>query len=393
MPTVGLSREPLPSVQGAEVEPGARRRFQVEVASRSAYDVVYEPGLLARYGPLLVETLGRRMTVVLTDRRVHKLYGADLCASLSAAGVEPEVIVVPDGERSKSLRTLTTLLERLAAIGFDRRGVLVNFGGGVISDLGGFLAASYMRGVDYVNFGTSLIGQLDASVGGKVGVNAREAKNLVGAFHHPRHVAGDPRLLRTLSFRDFRSGIAEAIKIAIIASPDTFELLAGEREAILKREPVVLSRLIEVSARLKMDLVARDPYEKDLRRSLNFGHTIGHPIETEFGYRRIRHGEAVAVGMGVATMIARRLGRLPGETADRIMAMLAAYDLVWSAEPIRPDGVIHHMRYVRMIRGNRLHFVLPSAVGHVLITDELTDADLVRGFEDYAEAAAALRLS
>src|SRR5262245_36439124 len=157
MATVGLGQEPAPPANQVAERPAradsaaSRTGFEVKVASASAYDVVFEPGLLARYGSLLVETLGRRSTVVLTDRRVNQLYGEELKRSLAAAGVTPEVVVVPDGERSKSLRTLTVLLERLAAIGFDRRGVLVNFGGGVISDLGGFLAASYMRGVDYVN--------------------------------------------------------------------------------------------------------------------------------------------------------------------------------------------------------------------------------------------------
>jgi 3-dehydroquinate synthase len=367
-----------------------RCAFEVSVRSESRYPVVYESGFHARYGAALLEHVGDRKTVILTDSRVHKLYGAALLRSFSAAGVaEPPVLIVPDGERSKNMRTFTSLLGRLAALGFDRRAVLVNFGGGVVCDLGGFLASAYMRGVKYANFGTSLIGQLDASVGGKVAVNAPEAKNLIGAFHHPCHVAGDPDLVRTLSARDFRSGIAEAIKVAIIASPDLFAFLEAERLAIRSCRADVMIELVGTAARLKMDLVSADPYENDLARPLNFGHTIGHPIETEFGYRRIRHGEAVAIGMGVATLIALRKGILAADVADRILELLNGYDLLGFGEPIRPDGVVQHMRYVRLIRGNSLRFVLPRGLGSVVIVDDLSDADIVRGFEDYDEAVRA----
>jgi 3-dehydroquinate synthase len=374
----------------AQSAPGqARCAFEVSVRSEVRYPVVYESGLLARYGAMLVGHLGVTRAVVLTDTRVQKLYGAELLRSFAAAGVEPPVLAVPDGERSKDMKTLTALLGRLAALGFDRHAVLVNFGGGVICDLGGFLASAYMRGVRYANFSTSLIGQLDASIGGKVAVNAPEAKNLIGAFHHPVHVAGDPALLRTLSARDFRSGIAEAIKVAIIASPEYFAFLETQRPAIRSGRADVLIEVVGAAARLKMDLVSADPYENDLARPLNFGHTIGHPIETEFGYRKIRHGEAVAIGMGVATAISLRKGIIAPDVGNRIFEILRAYDLLGLGEAVRPDSVVQHMRYVKMIRGNRLRFVLPRRIGEVLIVDDLSDADIVRGFEDYDAAVRA----
>ncbi len=360
----------------------ARTAFTVRVPDERRYEVLFEPGLCARYGTLLRE-LDATDLVVLTDKRVYRLYGEPFLASLREAGFEPKLIVIPDGERSKSMETFARLLDRLAELECDRRAVLVNFGGGVISDLGGFVASAYMRGIRYANFATSLLGQVDACVGGKVAVNSRHAKNLIGAFHHPSHAAGDPELLATLSDRDFRSGLAEAIKVAILDGSELFEFLERDREAIRAREPAALTHVVGEGARVKMDMIARDPYEADLRRPLNFGHTIGHPIETEFGYRGIRHGEAVAIGMGVATAIALHRGLIERDDADRILDLLQAYDLLGYDEPIRPDAVVEHVRYVRLIRGKKLHFVLPTRIGAVQITDALENGDLVRGFEHY----------
>jgi 3-dehydroquinate synthase len=350
--------------------------------------VRFGPGLCARYGADYAARFPDRQPVVLTDRRVHRLHGEAFLQSFRAAGLKPKLLVIPGGERCKSLESFTRLLERLAEAECDRRAVLVNFGGGVVSDLGGFVASAYMRGISYVNVATTLLAQLDASVGGKVAVNTSRAKNLIGAFHHPEEVVGDPLLLATLSERDLRSGIAEGIKVAIIASPELFDTFEARRAEVLARDPALLTAVIGTAARIKMELVGRDPYEADLRRPLNFGHTIGHPVETELGYRGIRHGEAVAVGMGVATLMARRKGLIAPADGERILDLLAGYGLLWSREPLRPDSVIEHVKAVRLIRGKRLHFVLPRGVGEVLITDDVSHADLVRGFEDYARVVA-----
>jgi 3-dehydroquinate synthase len=335
---------------------------------------------------MLVQALGRSAVVVLTDNRVNKLYGGRFLSSFRKEGIEPGLLVVQEGETSKSMETFALLLDRMAEMNIDRRAVLVNFGGGVITDLGGFVASAYMRGIAYTNFGTSLLAQVDSCVGGKVAVNARVAKNMIGAFYHPRHVAGDPVLLKTLSFRDFKSGLAEAIKVAIIMSPELFDILEKEQKRILRREPEIMVTVIGMASKLKMDMISLDPYENDLRRPLNFGHTIGHPIETEFAYKRIRHGEAVGIGMGVATLVARNKGIIPAEVAERIFDMLNTYDLLGFTEPINPDNVVEHVAYVRLIRANKLHFVLPTKeIGKVLITDDISNADLVKAFEDYEE--------
>jgi 3-dehydroquinate synthase len=357
--------------------------FSVSVADERRYDVLFEPGLRHRYGAVLRECLGDPTLFVLTDRRVHRLHGESFLHSLRSAGYEPRLLVVPEGERSKSLETFSRLLHRLAELDCDRRSVLVCFGGGVISDLGGFVASAYMRGIRYVNFATSLLGQLDACVGGKVAVNLPVAKNLVGAFHHPSHVAGDAECLLSLSERDFRSGMAEGIKVAIISSPELFAFLECEQATIRARSAEHMTYVVAEAARLKMERIVQDPYETDLRRPLNFGHTIGHPLETEFGYRSIRHGEAVAIGMGVATSIALNERLIEAGVAERIFGLLDAYDLLGYDEPIRPDSVIEHMRMVRLIRGRKLNFVLPRRIGEVMITDELGNAELVHGFERY----------
>ena len=356
--------------------------FRVTVPSEAAYEVVICPGGLDRFGATYRRVFADARAIILADDRVAGLYHRRLLQALRDADIESSVETVPEGEASKSLTEYERLLDALASLGADRRSVIVNLGGGMISDLGGFVASSYMRGIRYANVPTSLIGQVDASVGGKVAVNAKVAKNLIGAFHHPGLVVSDPLLLHSSPARDFRSGIAEAIKVGVIACPDLFRRLEEDRDAIEAREPAALTGMIGQAAEVKMDLVSADPYEQDLRRPLNFGHTLGHPIETEFAYRGIRHGEAVAVGMVVATFIARRRS-LSSRVAERILSLIRAYGLPGFDEPIAADRVLERLRYIRLIRGNRLHFVLPVDIGDVDITDAISPSDIERGLADY----------
>jgi len=345
--------------------------------------------MLESFGTHFRKRFGTPHTAILTDSRVHRLYGRALVESLAEQGITASMIVVPEGERSKSIEQYVHVLEQLTATGFDRRGVLVNLGGGMVCDLGGFVASSYMRGVRYVNFGTSTTSQIDASVGGKVAINNAHAKNVIGAFHHPSYVVGDPGLTRTLSERDYKSGIAEAIKMGIIASPELFGILVEQADAIRARDAIQLQRITSLSASLKMDIVGLDPYEEDLRRPLNFGHTLGHPIETEFSYENVRHGEAVAVGMGVATLISLEHGQITEPLAQSIFDLLQAYDLFGCTPAIHVDKVIEHLRLVRMIRAGRLHFVIPETIGRVCITEEISNSDLIRAFETYEQLCVA----
>ncbi len=332
---------------------------------------------------MLVSTLGPREAFVLTDHRVGSLYGRKLEDSLRGAGVPNKVLIIPGGEESKSLAVFGDLLERLAEMGCARRSLLVNFGGGVVTDLGGFLASSYMRGIDYVNLPTSLLAQVDAAVGGKVAVNTGRAKNLVGAFHHPRHVAADTELLATLPGKDYAAGLAEVVKTALIDGEELFHFLEANGGPILERDPLVTADLVFRTSHAKMRLVAKDPYEKELRRELNLGHTLGHPIETEFQYRGIRHGEAVAVGMGVACLVAEEKGILARSGLERIFDLLQAFGLLWREAPIPPDKVVERLRYVKLVRGGNLHFVLPAGIGRMVITNSVSEGELIRGIEEY----------
>lgn len=365
--------------------------LRVCVPAGPGYTVVHRPGLLSSYGSICRSQFAGRNTkiVVLTDERVDHLYGAQLRESFSRADLESSFLIIPPGETSKSLAMFERILDDLAEMRLDRRGLLINFGGGVISDLGGFVASAYMRGIAYANFSTSLIGQVDASVGGKVAINSGRAKNLIGAFHHPVHVAGDARMINTLSKRDLRSGFAEAIKVAIIASPELFSVLEDHQDALRDADEVALTEAIGLAAKVKMELVSEDPYERDLRRPLNFGHTLGHPIETEFSYEKVRHGEAVAVGMAVATTIAANKKAISRADADRIFAILAAYELIGCAPTMHAEAVVSHLRYIKLIRGNRLHFVLPQGIGDVRVTEEVGNSELLHAFAEYEEMCVA----
>jgi 3-dehydroquinate synthase len=365
--------------------PASAQRFAVVVGREARYDVHVRAGALAEVGRLHRDGFPEAKPFVLADADVVRLHGDALAASFAAAGLAPEVVPIPAGETSKSLTQLERLIGELARRGADRRAVLHCFGGGMTSDLGGFVASAYMRGVRYANVPTSLIGQLDASIGGKVAVNTGDAKNLIGAFHHPSLVVCDPGLLKTLPHRDFRSGIAEAIKVAIIAGPALFEFLRAQREALVGRDAAALAQLVFEAARLKMELVGADPYESDLRRALNFGHTIGHALESEHAYRGLRHGEAVAVGMALATEIAARRRLLAARDADAIFALLAAYDLAGLIEEFPAERIAERLRTIRLIRGGRLHFVLPAALGQVAYADDVEAADLAAAFRGVRE--------
>jgi 3-dehydroquinate synthase len=344
----------------------------------------YEVHVVAGMGPLL-ERLGALLdgvsVAVITDETVRELYGAALVRGLQRAGLDPLVRAVPAGERSKSLDQAIALWDWLAGSDLARRDVVLAFGGGVIADLGGWVASGYMRGVPYVNVPTTLLAQVDGALGGKVAVNHPLAKNLLGAFHQPVAVVANVSFLRTTSNRHLRAGLAEAIKKAIIASPQYLAFIEGHAEALLvARDDALLERLVVSAAAIKTELIGRDPYEADLRRPLNFGHTIGHPLETVTGYGPLLHGEAVAFGMVVESRIAAARGLLDEAELERIVALLrrcrlptAASDL---AAPVDADAVVDAMEKVRLIRAGSLRFVLPVAPGETVIADDVTQDEV-----------------
>jgi 3-dehydroquinate synthase len=370
-----------------DIRPPRRARVSATVEADSAhrYEVEIEPGLLQRLPRRLQGLYPAARMVVLTDARVLELHGTMLVEALRGLGVEADVALLPEGERSKSPEKYLELVERLHQLRFDRRALLVNLGGGIVCDVGGFLAATYMRGVAYVNAPTTLLAQLDAAIGGKVAVNMPWAKNFVGAFAHPRAVFCDPTALATLPRREMSAGIAEALKVAIIGDPELFQLLETESAAIVDgHEAGVLAEVIGRASELKIAMLAPDPYERNLRRVLNLGHTFGHALEVQTGYDRLLHGEAVGFGLVVAAAIAWRRGLCSRNTLERIGRCLEAYGL----PPRVPRGDLlaacTRLEEIRMVRGRSLNFVLPREIGVVEIVAEVSNAEIVQALEDIA---------
>jgi 3-dehydroquinate synthase len=317
---------------------------------------------------------------VLTDEIVEALYGPALLSGLRDMGKDPLVRVVPAGETSKSVAEAVAAWDWLAESDLARRDVLIAFGGGVVADLGGWVASGYMRGIPYVNLPTTLLAQVDGALGGKVAANHPVAKNLLGAFHSPVGAIANIGFLGSTSGRHLRAGLAEAIKKAVIASPEYWWFLREQADALLTRDAEALERLVRSAAAIKTALIERDPYERDLRRPLNFGHTIGHPLETVTGYGPLLHGEAVAFGMVVESRIAHRRGLLDEQLLLELVELLRRCGLPTAARelPVQVDGeaVIAAMEKVRQIRAGSLRFVLPVRIGETLIADDVDEHEI-----------------
>jgi 3-dehydroquinate synthetase/nucleoside-diphosphate-sugar epimerase len=370
--------QPHPSSNSLVVSAAARSEYAVEVAG----------GLLDRLPDRLRAGFPGRRLALLSDTRVWRLYGRELLARLRASGLSVDPVLLPEGERSKSAERYLELVGQLHAARFDRRGLLINLGGGLVTDVGGFAAATYMRGIDYVNVPTTLLAQHDSAIGGKVAINADwGAKNFLGAFHHPRAVYCDPRVLRTLTPRDLSCGVAEAIKVALCGEPALLRLLEERVDAVRARDPEVLGDLVRLAAARKAALLAPDPYEVDLRRVLNLGHTFGHALEVEHSFDGLLHGEAVAFGIAVASVVGLGRGLCTRAEARRIFALLRAYDLPPPVARPRLSRALSHLDDIRLVRGNRLHFVIPAGVHRVEISPEVSTAELEQALDRLASEA------
>src|SRR5271155_275467 len=341
-----------------------------------------ETGLLARPEPLLAELLPQASQVfVVTVPPVRRRWGAKLVRSLTSAGFKPQVIQMPNGEPAKKLRTVEKLAEKLSRLGADRKAVLIALGGGVVGDVTGLLASLYMRGVELVQIPTTVLAQVDASVGGKTAVNLGAGKNLLGTFHHPRTVLIDPEVLRTLPNREFRAGLYEALKCGIIGDLDLFLRFEQKRAQILKRDPVELEWLIAQSVKLKAEVVSADEREGGLRRVLNLGHTIGHALEAETGSRRLLHGEAVAWGMIAATNIALSVGRTDTVTAGRITDAVLSLGRLPEVK-VSARKILARLQTDKKTQGGVVHFVLPREIGKVEIASDVPEAAVLQAVDE-----------
>ncbi|OFW10553.1 MAG: 3-dehydroquinate synthase [Acidobacteria bacterium RIFCSPLOWO2_12_FULL_59_11] len=350
----------------------------------NAYPIRMEEGLLERAGTALEDLLAGRKIFILSDTTVWKLWGNKLRKSLQPQ--RPPVVLIPPGERYKRLSTVEKIANQLCDYGAERSSLLLVFGGGVVGDMGAFAASIFLRGIDHVQIPTTLLAQVDSAIGGKTGVNLAVGKNLLGTFCQPRMVLADPRVLRTLPERQLRAGLFEAIKCAVIGDPDLFEFLSRERNNILRGRPGALEVVIRACAALKGRVVSLDEKEGDLRRILNFGHTVGHALEAATYYRRFLHGEAVAWGMLAATRLAVQTGQLSRAEADRMDALVVSYGPVPSLQNISPTSVGKHLTVDKKVRDGKLHFILPQRVGEVKIVSGITPQEAVRILEELKKA-------
>ena len=345
-------------------------RIDVDTPSRR-YAVTLDEGLLERLPRLFDEVKAPARRFVVSSPLVWRFHGM----RLAKAGLG-EPILVPDGERYKNLQNVSRVYEALIRANADRASTLVTFGGGVIGDMAGFAAATYLRGVALIHVPTTLLAQVDASIGGKVGVNHALGKNLIGAFYQPHAVAIDPSVLKTLARREFRAGLYEVIKYGMTSSRPLFEQVGRERTAIFSKEPAALTAVIAESCRIKASVVSADEKEAGPRRILNFGHTAGHALEAVTKYRRYRHGEAVAYGM----LVAAELGVMRGALAATDRAALA--ELIASLGPLPPIAdvntreMLEAMRHDKKMVAGRLNFVLPTSVGSTTIVDDITEKEM-----------------
>lgn len=345
-------------------------RVDVATPSRS-YTITLGNGVLGGITRLLDDVRAPARRFVVSSPTVWRFHGARFAAASQA-----EPILVPDGERFKQMPTVARVYEALIKANAERASTLITFGGGVIGDLAGFAAATYLRGIALVHVPTTLLAQVDSAIGGKVGVNHVLGKNLIGAFYQPHAVVVDPDVLGTLPRREFRAGLYEVIKYGMTSSPTLFERVARDHKAIFAREPRVLTEVIAESCRIKADVVAADEKESGLRRILNFGHTAGHAFESVTKYRRFRHGEAVGYGMLVAAELAVARGTLAGHDRDALASVVASLGPLPPISDISIAHVLEAMTHDKKVVDGRLHFVLPTAIGATAIVNDVTEKEI-----------------
>jgi len=364
-------------------------KLRVELGER-AYDILVGPRLIEDAGRLILPLLRRRQAIVVSDETVAHYCLARLQTSLSEAGVAHHTVLVPPGEETKDLQRFGRLVEEILEVGIERGTMLVALGGGVVGDVTGFAAATLLRGIDFVQIPTTLLAQVDSSVGGKTGINTRIGKNLIGAFYQPRLVLADTDTLATLPRRELLAGYAEVVKYGLIRDVEFFAWLEEEGGSVCDLTPAPLRRAVMTSCAMKAAIVAGDEREEGERALLNFGHTFGHALETETGFSsRLLHGEAVALGMALAFDFAAQLGLAAPEQAQRVRrhlqgiglpTRLAAVDLA----EVPADRLIAHMSKDKKVRDGRIALILPHRIGGAFV---MKDAPVDRLREFLARAA------
>ncbi|UCG16318.1 MAG: 3-dehydroquinate synthase [Phycisphaerales bacterium] len=354
--------------------------FEIQYA-RATTRVTVEPGALGSLGRALAHHMKPTRVLMVSDETVAGLYGDTAVASLREAAVDVELLALPPGDATKSLTSAHRIYDRLGEVKLARDGALVALGGGMVSDLTGFVAATWMRGVGFAICPTTLEADVDASIGGKTAVNHRAGKNLIGVFHQPDVVHIDPVCLQTLERRDVVAGLAESIKHAAITDERFLGWHEQHREKVLAVDPAVTGQLIERNVRIKADVVARDEREQTgVRASLNFGHTIGHAIESARGYA-LRHGECVGLGMVAACRICVSLGLLAAASSDRVIRCLESYGLpVRLEEPFAEDELLFYLARDKKVAAGRVRFTLLDGLGKTVLRNDVPESVILDAY-------------
>jgi 3-dehydroquinate synthase len=387
------------------------KEITVKITEDKEYKICIKKGILINLGELLSKTIENKGIIIITNSLVNCLYGVKLLSFLKRGGFNlnlVDLIEIPDGEKYKSLSTAKYLYDELLKRKADRTTTLIALGGGVIGDLTGFVAATYMRGLPLVHIPTTLLAQVDSSIGGKVAVDHPLAKNIIGNFYQPKAVYTDPEVLQTLSDKDIKNGITEAIKIAVIKSPAFFKWLEKNMNQLLKKHKDLLCELVKEAVSLKVDIVLKDPRESGLRKVLNFGHSIGHALEVRAEYQDLSHGEAVALGMLIETKIAHNRGICSEGFEEKIKQILSFL----RNQEIKPEGKLNVsnslsslsfprkresiFKYIKNIDYNqfwetltldkknyqgRMTFILPEALGKVSPIDNINKEEVIKALE------------
>jgi 3-dehydroquinate synthase len=386
------------------------KKITVKITEDKEYKICIEKGILNNLGEHLSKAIENKRVIIITNSLVNNLYGAKLLSALRKDGFNSDLIEVHDGEKYKTLSTAKYLYDELLKRKADRTTTLIALGGGVIGDLTGFVAATYMRGLPLVHIPTTLLAQVDSSIGGKVAVDHPLAKNIIGSFYQPKAVYTDPEVLQTLSDKDIKNGMIEAIKIAVIKSPVFFKWLEKNIDQLLKKHKDLLCEVVKESVSLKADIVLKDPWESRLRKILNFGHSIGHALEVRAGYQDLNHGEAVALGMLIETKIARNRGMCSEEFEEKIRRILSflrnqeskpgeQLNMSFSPSslsfPRKRESIFKHIKNLdynqfwetltldKKNYQGKTTFILPEAMGKVSLIKDIAKKETIKALEEF----------
>ena len=348
------------------------KNLKIDLNERS-YDILISRNILSKVGEFISNILEPCRIIIITHPSVRKLFGDEIESGLANVGYSPNVIEIPEGETSKSLRQVELIYDRMLEMKCDRKSVLIALGGGVVGDLTGFTAATFQRGISFIQIPTTLLSQVDSSVGGKTAVNHPRGKNMIGAFYQPKLVVIDLNTLSTLPKNQLRAGLSEVVKYGVIADEKLFVFLENNIQKILSLDSKCLEYIVKTSCAIKARIVEKDERESKYRMILNFGHTFGHAIETLTNYTEYLHGEAISIGMVQAALLSVESGLCNKELPKRITNLLKEFGLPTQEHDLKSKDIIESMRHDKKNSHNKLRFVLPKSIGSVEIIDDVPE--------------------